>query len=90
MSRNQYQYLGIRPPTEQMCLHPPRSYYALVDRAGIVQNYRGTVVYLWLTDNRELWFFMDFCSHDTLTGCYWDGQTWSPGQIPVKRILAYC
>lgn len=85
-----FQYLGIEPPTGEMLRHPPRPYYALVDCAGAVQNYCGTIVYLWLADQREFWFYIDFCSGETLTGCYWDGSKWDAGQISAKRILAYC
>lgn len=83
-------YPGIQPPTAQMLRHPPHRYFALVDRAGVVQHYCGTVVYLWLTDGRELWFYLDFCNSDTLTGCYWNERIWDAGQIPTSRILAYC
>lgn len=83
-------YPGILPPTAYMIRYPPPHYYSLVDCAGAVQNYCGTIVYLWLNDGREFWFYIDFCNHVRLNGCYWDGQNWSAAQIQTDRILAYC
>lgn len=83
-------YPGILPPTAHMLRYPPKRYYALLDCAGEIQNYRGTIVYLWLNDGRKLWFYIDFCNRSELTGCYWDGRSWNAGQIQTERILAYC
>lgn len=78
-----------QPPTQQMLLHSPQRYFSLVDRAGAVQNYCGTIVYLWLTDGREFWFYIDFCDKESLSGCYWGNQCWNVGRIPAEHILAY-
>jgi protoporphyrinogen oxidase len=83
-------YSGIQPPTEQMRLHPPKRYFSLVDCAGPIQNYCGTIVYLWLSDRHEIWFYIDFCSRDVLVGCYWSDRCWKAGEVALTRILAYC
>lgn len=83
-------FAKAQPLTEQMLLHPPRRYFSLIDCAGTVQNYCGTIVYLWLSDGREFWFYIDFCDQDSLNGCYWGNQCWNVGRVLTEHILAYC
>lgn len=81
---------GLGRPTPEMLRYPPQRAWALVDQAGSLRNYRGTMVYLWLRDGRKFWFYLDFCDDTSLWGSVWASGGWQPGRILFRQVDAYC
>ena len=88
-NRLKHMYRLNNIPMEILDSPPKTNYGLLFDSETDITNLNETLIFLWLDDGDEFWFYITYSCQTYIEGYRWREGPWTYLLIPVTKIKAY-